>query len=165
MTRIKNSPHYAKLRESLEYYHCRKRFFTSLIWVGLVAVPTFFPRIFWGGVSVGGKLALCILLSLFFIGYSIYCAYQWWQIFLYMDDYTFFPVSLTKPIVTHTRYTHSVRYTLTFPNSQGEIITRETASMFHNDTDPCLQDYNGKTVLVGYNEKTDRLVIIKRVDQ
>lgn len=165
MRKIKDSPHYPLLRESLEYYHCRKRFFISLMWTGLITVPTFLLLILFGGGGDDGNMVLCILCSLIFLGYSIHCAHQWRQIFLHMDDYLFFPASLTKPIISYGRYTHSVCYTLTFPNAQGEIITRDTGSMFHNHANPCLQDYNGKTVLVGYNEETDRLIVIKRIDQ
>lgn len=162
MSKIKKSPHYPLLRQSLEYRHCRKNYFVSLTFAILFTAPTFFILLL-GGNQSGDDLQIFffLLVSLASVGYSIFCAYSWLQIFLHMDDYTFFTATLLKPIVTHSRYHHSVRYSLTFPNMDGTIITRETASMFHNYADPCLEDYNGKQVMVGYNEVTDRLVVIK----
>ena len=162
--KMKNSPHYPQLRQSLEYYHCRKQFIISSIICGILVIPTYL-LLFLGvdGHGNDAKLVIHVMLSIFYLGYWIYTGHRWLGIFRHMDDYMFFPVTLTKPIVSHSRYSASVRYTLTFPNSQGEIITRETSSMFHSYSDPCLQDYNNRTVLVGYNEETDRLVVIKRV--
>lgn len=163
--KIKDSPHYPQLKQSLEYYHCRKRFIVSFVLVCIFTIPTFL-LLFLAEGSAGsdGSVVIVFLCALFFIGYSIYCAHRWLQIFLHMDDYLFFPVVLSKPFVHHSRFAAYVCYSLTFPNMDGKIITRETAAMFRNYTDPCLQDYNNKTVLVGYNEETDRLVVIKRVD-
>lgn len=163
--KIKASPHYPQLRGSLEYRHCRKAFFVSLALVCFFAIPTFLLLFLSdGNVGNDGNMAFVFLAALFFAGYSIYCAYRWLQIFLHMDDYIFFTATLMKPIVTHSRYSHSVSYSLTFPNAAGKIITRETASMFRNNSDPCLEDYNGKQVMVGYNEETDRLVVIGRAN-
>lgn len=163
--KIKDSPHYSQLRQSLEYHHCRKQFIVSSIICGVIVVPTVVLLCMGvDGSGAGANMAMTLLLSMFFVGCWIYTAYRWLEIFLHMDDYVFFPAVLTKPIVSHSRYTASVRYSLTFPNMDGQIITRETSSMFHNYNDPCLQDYNGKEVLIGYNEATDRLVVIGRVD-
>ena len=166
MNQIKKSPHYPLLRQSLEYRHCRKAFFVSLVFVVLFTVPTFF-LVFSEGDRRGSdpELFFFFLVALAAIGYSIFRGYSWLQIFLHMEDYTFFTATLLKPIVTHSRFHHSVRYSLTFPNMDGTVITRETASMFRNYADPCLEDYNGKQVMMGYNEVTDRLVVIKRAEQ
>ena len=160
MNKNQSSPHYSQLRRSLEYYHCRKTFFLTLA-ISVAFTVLFVIALILGAQEQKEEVAvLMLLVTLVLDGFCIYTGHRWWQIFRHMDDYTFFSVTLTKPTVIRSRYRASVCYSLTFPNAEGKIITRETAAMFSNANLPY---FNGKTVLVGYNEVTDRLVVIDRI--
>ena len=54
-------------------------------------------------------------------------------------------------------------YTVEFYDRQGKPLRRNTSCMFRDLFQPTLEEYNGQRVLIGYNSKTDRVVVIKKV--
>lgn len=153
-----------QLRNSLEYAHCQRSLRLSLVGLILLAVPTFLLLIFTKGKPGGdSSMAVCFIGSLVIVGLCFYNLHRLRQIFSHMEDYQIFTVTLTKPVVYHNRYSSSVSYEVTFPGPDGKYITRETARMFRNYDHPRIQDFNGHQVLVGYNETTDRFIVIGKV--
>lgn len=147
-----------QLRNSLEYAYCHRMLRLSLLVLALIAVPTTLLLIF----SKCQPSAVCLIGSLVIVGCCFYNLHRLRQIFSHMEDYQIFTVTLLKPVVYHSRYSSSVSYEVTFPDLDGKLITRETSRMFRNYDYPRIQDFNGHQVLVGYNETTDRLVVIGR---
>ena len=147
-----------QLRNSLEYAYCHRMLRLSLLVLALIAVPTTLLLIF----SKCQPSAVCLIGSLVIVGCCVDNLHRLRQIFSHMEDYQIFTVTLLKPVVYHSRYSSSVSYEVTFPDLDGKLITRETSRMFRNYDYPRIQDFNGHQVLVGYNETTDRLVVISR---
>ena len=104
---------------------------------------------------------MMLIMLLIFLPIVAYFVYHWLEIFLRIDSYVFREVVLNRPqVATRGR----VKYTVTFTDRHGKSLTRDTSRMFTSQTQPLLEDYNNQTVLIGYNEETDRVVVIQRLD-
>jgi hypothetical protein len=81
------------------------------------------------------------------------------EIFLHIDSYIFRQAQLDHP---HVKGRGGTYYTVEFTDRNGKTLRRDTRAMFTSAAEPFLEDYNNKTVTIGYNEKTDRLVVLRR---
>lgn len=158
--KLKNSPHYERLKNSVQYRFDRRQFLV------MAAITAGYIMIAFLGASSGIKrdasVAIAFIFSLLFLGITLYFGFRWLEIFLYMDSYYFCQVKLEK---LHTQVRGMVKFAVEFTDRHGKKLVRETDAMFSSDREPYVEDYNQKMVLVGYNEVTDRLVVIKRAEQ
>ena len=156
LDKIKNSPHYDRLKNSAQYKYDRRQF---LIIGGCLCVPCLVMM--WALAAMAETenpaIVLAFIYILFLLGMIGYFAYRWLEIFLYMDGYIFCQARLDQP---HVSGRGGVSFTVNLTDRQGNPIQRETSKMFSSQWEPFLEEYNNKTVLVAYNEKTDRLVVI-----
>lgn len=163
--KIKDSPHYLRLKESVEYRHCRKQCIVMIAVVSLFALPFLITASVLLGRSENSNAMYGIMWFVFLgIGYLFlvaYLAYHWLEIFLRIDSYIFCEVLLDQP---HIEGRGGVKFTVTFTDRHGKQLKRETGAMFSSGAEPYLEDYNNQKVLIGYNEETDRVVVIKRLD-
>lgn len=163
ISNIKESPHYEKLRASVQYQYDRRQFFI-----------------------VGGIILLCLLMltpllvleaqspyedasnTLFVVFWCVVMAcvalfflYRWLEIFMYMDSYHFFRAKLERPYLRHRG---GAGFTVEFTDRQGKRREMQTSPMFSSQWEPILEEYSNKEVLLAYNEKTDRLIVIRKVN-
>lgn len=162
--KIKDSPHYLRLKESVEYRYDKKQFIMmASIFGGLYAflLLMFLPLA--GDTEYGAAITIIWLVfpGLFYLPILLYFAYRWLEIFLYIDSYMFCEVLLDQP---HVQGRGGVKFTVAFTDRHGKQLKRETSTMFSSGAEPYLEDYNNQKVLIGYNEETDRVVVIKRLD-
>ena len=154
--KIKASANYLPLKESVQYRFDRTRFlimafsfgFTLLLF--LVTLPYDIDYAFTLGLVSLGLLAV-----------ALHHARWWLGIFRHIDGYIFREVLLEHPRLAPRS---GMYFTVCFHNSHGELIQRDTSSMFFSTEEPNWKEYNNQTVLIGYNEETDRVVVIKRID-
>lgn len=161
--KIKDSPHYLRLKESVEYRYDKKQFIIIAALFGglfvfmlLMLLPVMIEEPDSGAAGAG-----IFVMALFLLPLILYLLYHWLEIFLYIDSYVFREVVLDRPQVAGRG---GVKYTVSFTDRHGKQLTRETSRLFTSQTEPYLEDYNNKIVLIGYNEETDRVVVIKRLD-
>ena len=164
--RIKASPHYSQLKGSVDYRYDKKQFLLIFVSIGLLVLPILITLIVLLGRS-GNSGAMYGMVWLMFLGFGylmllLYFAYRWMEIFLHIDSYIFCEVLLDQP---HVVGRGSVKFTVTFPDSHGKQRTCDTSGMFSSGWEPYLEDYNNQTVLIAYNEVTDRVVVVKRIDE
>ena len=155
---IRESPNYPRLKESVEYRYCKTRFWT----VGLLSLTcilvSLIPRT---GIGNGGSRGILFLLGI--VLFFVFLGYGCWpmvEMFLHISDYIFMEVTL-QDIHSVGKYGHY--YTVEFKDRQGNSLRRNTSCMFRDLFQPTLEEYNGQRVLIGYNSKTDRVAVIKKV--
>ena len=162
LEKIKDSPHYPKLKGSLQYRYDRRQFLFMSVFFGIVGLVLWLPLLV-GSAKPNPTFVIYLLLWMFLLFGWLYFAYQLLEIFLHMDKYIFCQVRLDQPYLQHHRYGSSVGFTVEFTDRYGKTLKRKTSAMFSSQTEPCLEEYNNQTVLIGYNQETDRLVVIQRV--
>lgn len=160
---IKDSPHYQRLKNSAQYRFDRRQFTIISVCYGIILL-IFLPLLF---LAANGSAAVAafVWLAFLLIAYGAlwaYYAYQWLEIFRHMDSYIFFQVRLDQP---HVNGRGGASFTVQFTDRHGKQLQRETSKMFSSQWEPFLEEYNNQMVLIGYNEATDRLVVIKRAEQ
>lgn len=159
--RIKESPYYERLKNSLDYTFCVRQAKIISVIFGLILL-LFVPVIILAAQNpesiAGAVLALFWLFALIVLW--AYVSYGWLEIFLHMDSYIFCQVRLDHPHVEGRAGTY---YTVEFIDRHGKTLKRDTKAMFTSNWEPFLEDYNNQTVLIGYNEVTERIVVIGHV--
>lgn len=161
--KIKASPYYERLKNSLEFSYYWKRFRNMLVGMVFVAALMILVAIL-DSPDDGDALAIawCMIFGFGFLGLGLYQGYCLLEIFLHTEGYHFCQTVLERPTIEHSRFGSRVRYNVEFTDRHGKILRRDTAAMFSSDWEPTLEEYNNQTVLIGYNEETDRVVVIGR---
>ena len=165
MKKSRTRPHYPRLRDSVECRYCKSRFLTATLGILaltlLVALTTLIDP---PGGRNGFQVGMVILVSILFLGYWVSLGYSWLEIFLHIDSCQFCEVVLDRPYIERSRYGARVRFTVEFADRSGNLLTRNTTAMFSSEKEPRLEDYDHKTVRIAYNPKTDRVIVIQRMD-
>lgn len=161
LQKIRESPNYTRLKNSEQYRYDKRQFIIISVFLGIIFLM-FLPAI----VLVAGEpsdaaafLWSLFLMAAYFLLWAYY-AYHWLEIFRHMDSYIFFQARLDQP---HVHGRGGVSFTVKFTDRHGKPQQKETSKMFSSQWEPLLEDYNNQMVLIGYNEETDRLVLINRV--
>ena len=162
LSQIKESPHYERLKNSIQYKYDRRQFWIIagmvalmlLMFVPLLALEARDPY-----ADAAGS-TFVILWCLVMVGMALYVLYRWLGIFLFIDHYTFFRARLDRPYLRHRG---GAGFTVEFTDRQGNRREMQTSPMFSSQWEPNLEEYNNKEVLLAYNEKTDRLIVIRKV--
>ena len=81
------------------------------------------------------------------------------DIFIKPDGYIFFTAVLDQP---NLGYKRGVYYTIKGTDRQGRPIVANTRKMFSNVFSPTFEEYNNLKVLVGYNERTGRVIVVRK---
>lgn len=163
LQKIKDSPNYPRLKDSVEYRFRRKEFLMSAGWSGgamLLMALVFLPLL---GHSDDANVVAAmgmVFLLLFFLSFIAVYGYLWLELFMYIDSYTFCEVMLNRP---HLNGRYGASFTVEVTDRHGKKLTRETGKIFYSYGELQFEEYNNQQVLVGYNEETDRLVVIHRL--
>ena len=157
---LRQSPNYPQLKNSVEYNYCKKRILILAVAMLVFLVALLIPdQGDVNGVKQGILLVAGMVSLWLFFGYG---CWPMVEMFLHISDYYFTEVTL-QDIHSVGRYGHY--YIVEFNDRQGKLLRRNTSCMFHALSKPTLEEYNGKRVLIGYNSKTDRVVVIRKVSE
>ena len=159
--KIKDSPNYNRLKNSAQYRYDRRQFLIMSVIFGIIFLM-FLPLFFL--VGDGGDAASFVLVVFMLMGYFLvwlYFLYRWLEIYLYIDSYIFCHARLDQP---HVHGRGGASFTVEFTDRHGNRLQREPGKMFSSQWEPYLEEYNNQTVLIGYNEKTDRLIVMERIN-
>lgn len=163
LSEIKESPHYSRLKNSVQYRYDRRQF-----WIigGMVAfmLLMFAPLMVLEARSQDtdpANVEFLILWGMVMAGLVLYFLYRWLGIFLYIGHYTFFQARLDRPYLRHRG---GAGFTVEFTGRQGNRREMQTSPMFSSQWEPILEEYNNREALMAYNEKTDRLIVIGLVN-
>ena len=162
LQKIKDSPNYPRLKNSVQYRYERKQFLIIAIALGalyLFMLPPILDLILSEPGREGGIAAL-LLMSFIILPLIAYVAYRWLRLFLHIDDWSFSEAVLDKP---HAGYKGGVYFTVTVTDRRGNKKLVDTTTMFFS-SEPRLEDYANRSVLIGYNEETEVVAVIRRLD-
>ena len=162
LQKIKDSPNYPRLKNSLQYRYDRKQFLIIAIALGalyLFTLPLILDLILYEPGREGGIAAL-LLMSFITLPLIAWFAYRWLRLFLHIDVWCFSEAVLDKP---HAGYKGGVYFTVTVTDRRGNKKLVDTTTMFFS-SEPRLEDYVNRSVLIGYNEETEVVAVIRRLD-
>ena len=162
LQKIKDSPNYPRLKNSVQYRYERKQFLIIAIVLGalyLFTLPPILDLILSEPGREGGIAAL-LLMSFITLPLIAWFAYRWLRLFLHIDDWSFSEAVLDKP---HAGYKGGVYFTVTITDRRGNKKLVDTANMF-SSSEPMLEDYVNQKVLIGYNEETELVAVIQKLD-
>lgn len=163
ISNIKESPHYEKLRASVQYEYDRRQFFIVggiILLCLLMFVPLLISQV-QGPYEDAAATLFMVFWCIVMVCVALYFLYRWLEIFMYMDSYHFFRAKLDRPYLRHRG---GAGFTVEFTDCQGKRREMQTSPMFSSQWQPMLEEYNNKEVLLAYNEKTDRLIVIRLVN-
>ena len=153
--RPKDSHNYENIVKSLDFrYGCRE----TLIMISTAAFIVQFAR-FRYSVTPGDMRPLLISCGVILGPVILWCLIRWLGIFIKPDAYVFFTAVLDQPTLGYKR---GVYYTIKGTDRQGRPIVANTRKMFSNLFSPTFEEYNNLKVLVGYNERTGRVIIVRK---
>ena len=154
--RLKDSPNYENIVKSLDFRFGRRQTLTFAIFAVLIiliaraqdpyaTLDTMAPLLISCGIILGPILIVCLI--------------RWLDIFIKPDGYIFFSAVLDQP---NLGYKRGVYYTIKGTDRKGRPIVANTRKMFGRFAFPTFEEYNNLKVLVGYNERTGRLIIVRK---
>ena len=159
LQKIKESPYFHRLKGSVQYRYDLKNLRIIGICFTIAMVPMLWAFVML--MKTENPAAVFVFFYLLLLaGMILYYFYRWLGIFLYIEHYQFFQATLDQPFVQGRG---GVGFLVEFTDRHGNRLQRKTSPMFSSQWEPLLEEYNNQTVLLAYNEKTDRLVLIQRV--
>ena len=162
LQKIKDSPNYPRLKNSVQYRFERKQFLVIAGILGaayLLGLMVSLDLIRFEPGRDGG-IAILVMMSVMVLPMVAYFAYRWLRLFLHIDAWRFSEAVLDKP---HAGYKGGVYFTVEITDRRGNKKQVDTANMFSSG-EPMLEDYANQKVLIGYNEETELVAVIQKLD-
>ena len=162
LAKIKDSPNYPRLKNSVQYRFDRKQFFLIAGVLGvcyLLILPSALDLLRFERGREGG-IALLVLMSVIILPLIAWFAYRWLRLFVHIDAWCFSEAVLDKP---HAGYKGGVYFTVEITDRRGNKKLVDTDKIF-GIQEPRLEDYVNRSVLIGYNEETEVVALIRRLD-
>ena len=153
MAPLKDSPNYENIIKSLDFRYGRRQ---ALLMVITSAVLFLVDRMKYPDPEEMRRFL--ILWAVIMAPVTLWCLIRWLDIFIKPDAYVFFTAKLDQP---NLGYKRGVYYTINGTDRQGRPIVANTRKMFSNLFSPTFEEYNNLKVLVGYNERTGRVIIVR----
>ena len=154
LSRIKESPNYDRLIHSVEFRAIRRD--ALIVWIATAAL-----LLLSGAGLSGGRaktMASFVVTVLLMVPYSLYFVYRLVILFVHIQRWTFTEAVLDKP---HMGNKGSAYFTVTVRDRSGRELQRDTANIFGRSFDPVFEECVNQKALIGYNDKTDTIVVIK----
>ena len=154
LPRIKESPNYDRLIQSVEFRATRRD--ALVVWIATAAL-----LLLSGAGLSGGRaktMASFVVTILLMVPFSLYYVYRFVILFVRIERWTFTEAVLDKP---HMGSRGSAYFTVTVRDRSGRELQRDTSSLFHSYSEPCFDDCVNKTALIGYNDETDTVAVIQ----
>ena len=150
ISEIRESPNFQRLKNSVEF---KSKLRTTLI------IGCFFVILWLIILSAQEITIIEILFILISSGLIIYQLYRAFRIFSHIDSYTYTEALLDRPHLGNrgTRY-----FTVRIRDCFGREFDANTNNIF-NRNEPCFEDYIDQKVLIGYNNDTELVVVIKKL--
>ena len=153
LSQIKESPHYERIKNSLEFRAQRRS--ALVVWICTAIMLLIYGAIGSGGTARG--VAGFVMVILFMIPYSLYYVYRLTVLFWKIDHWVFSEAVLDKP---HLGGKGGAWFTVTIRDRSGREIVKETSHIFGNVSEPVFEECVNKRALMGYNSETDTVAVI-----
>ena len=150
ISEIRESPNFQRLKNSIEY----KTELRNVMVIGGV-----FGTLSLIILLIGENTGIGVIYALMCAGLIIYQIYRLLRIFSCMDSYTY-----TETILDHPRqgFRGAMYFTVRVRNRFGKEIDVDTNHIFSR-AEPNFEDYLNQKVLIGYNNDTELVVVIKKL--
>lgn len=156
-SRIKESPNYDRLRNSLEFKHIRKQAVilgsfsvVFLLLTAMAGIPD-------GKMSAKSLMAF-VMGFVVLIPMTLYYLYRLTSLFFHIERWCFTEVTLDNP---HLEGRGSACFTVTIRDRSGRELQRDTSSLFQSQSEPYFDECVNKKALIGYNDETDTVAVIQ----
>lgn len=154
LSEIRESPNYERLKHSVEAKACGKDCLAMgimlLIFTLLLCIP---------GSDAADVFILWLLYLFGILPLFLYTLYKLLEIFLHIDCYSFTEVVLDQP---RQGYKGAMYFTVILRDRQGRELEMDTRQIFSRGN-PNFEDYVNQRALIGYNDKTERVVVVKKL--
>ena len=154
MARLKDSLNYKNIVASVDFRYGRRQ---TLIMALTSAVALLVARLKYPDPEA--LRVFLILWALLMAPVVLWCLIRWLEIFIKPDGYVFFTAKLDQPNLAYRR---GIYYTVTGADREGRPIVANTRRMFGYVFEPNFEEYNNLQVLAGYNQRTGRLIIVRK---
>lgn len=154
MARLKDSLNYQNIVSSLDFRYGRRQ--------TLIMVITSAVAILVAGLKYPDPDELrrfLIVWAVIMAPVTLWCLIRWLDIFIKPDGYIFFTAVLDQP---NLGYKRGVYYTVKGADRAGRPIEANTRKIFSTLFSPTFEEYNNLKVLVGYNERTGRVIVVRK---
>jgi hypothetical protein len=151
---IRESPNYQRLKNSVEF----KAEWRSTWIVGVFCLILILLMFTVGSLN-SADTARAVIGTIIMIPCLLYQVYRLVRIFFHMDSFTYTEAVLDRP---KQGYKGSMYFTVRVRNRFGKEIDVDTNNIF-NRNEPCFEDYVNQKVLIGYNNVTGLVVVIKKL--
>ena len=157
LQKLKDSPNYPRIRNSVELKaQLRQALF---VWIA-TAVMLLLAALVGVGKTPKSTVSFVIIV-LFMVPYSLYYVYRVGVLFWKIECWTFSETTLDRP---HLGYKNAACFTVTVRDRSGRELEKETSHIFGTASDPVFEDYVNRRVLIGYNEETELVAVIQKLD-
>ena len=149
---IRQSPNYQRLKNSVEFKAERR----STLVVGIFCLILILLMAAAAGSRSTARSAIgfVVLFPCF-----LYQLYRLVRIFFHMDSYTYTEAVLDQP---RQGYKGSMYFQVRLRDRSGREFCANTNSIF-SGSEPCFDDYVNQKALIGYNNHTELVVVIKKL--
>lgn len=151
---IKESPDFQRLKNSVEF---KAEWRSSLIVV--IFSQILILLMFTVGSLHSADTARAVIGAIIMISCLLYQLYRLVRIFFHMESYTYTEAVLDRP---KQGYKGSMYFTVRVRNRFGKEIDVDTNRIFSR-AEPSFEDYVNQKVLIGYNNVTGLVVVIKKL--
>ena len=157
LQKIKDSPNYDRIRNSVEFKAQRRH--ALFVWI-VTAVLLLLTAL--TGVGKSPKSTVAFLMTAFFmIPYSLYYVYRVGVLYWKMERWAFSETTLDRPDLG---YKSAAWFTVTVRDRSGRELEKETSHIFGTASDPVFEDYVNCRVLIGYHDESDTVAVICKLD-
>ena len=153
LSKVRESPNYERLRISVEATACKK----DCLVTGILAF--FFTLFLCIPNDDADVIILWLLYLLGILPLFLYFLYKLVEIFLYINCYSFTETVLDCP---RQGYKGAMYFTVTLRDRQGREVKVDTRHIFSQGT-PNFEEYANQRALIGYNDKTEQVVVVKKL--
>ena len=162
LQKIKDSPNYPRLKNSVQYRFERKQFLVIAGILGAAYLLGLMASLDLIRFEPGRdrSIAILVMMSVMVLPMVAYFAYRWLRLFLHIDAWCFSEAVLDKP---HAGYKGGVYFTVEITDRRGNKKQVDTANKF-SSAEPMLEDYVNQKVLIGYNRETELVAVIQKLD-
>ena len=151
---IKESPNFQRLKNSVEF----KAEWRSTWIVGVFCLILILLMFTVGSLN-SADTARAVIGTIIMIPCLLYQVYRLVRIFFHMESFTYTEAVLDRP---KQGYKGSMYFTVRIRDRSGREFDANTNNIF-NRNEPCFEDYVNQKVLIGYNNDTGLVVVIKKL--
>ena len=157
LSELREHPNFQRLKDSVEFKSQKRT---------LLVISIFFLLFLLLLIGTSGSayaqyknLFYWFMYIFFFFPCVVYTFYRTAKIFFHIDCYSFTEAVLDRP---KQGVRGAMYFTVTLRDRSGREFEADTNQIFSRGT-PNFEEYMNQKALIGYNEKTELVVVIKRL--